>query len=156
MSPRVPRRLAVPTVALLALLAACGARGPEPIALNVDGCDYCRMTISDARFGGEAVTSKGRVHKFDSIECLAGWARTAPAGSVQALYVIDTQHPGTFVPVDSAGFIKDGFMKSPMGRSIVGFASRRFAEEQRTMLGGTVLTWADVLADAATPVRAAR
>jgi copper chaperone NosL len=151
----VPQRRAIASVLLL-LLAACGARGPEPIALGVDGCDFCRMTISDARFGGEAVTSKGRVHKFDSIECLAGWARTAPAGSVRALNVIDTQHPGTIVPADSAGFIKGGFMNSPMGRSIVGFASPKAAEEQRTMLGGTVLTWAGVLADAATPLREAR
>ena len=142
--------------ALLLVLAACGARGPESIVLGADGCDFCRMTISDSRFGGEAVTAKGRVHKFDSIECLAGWARTAPAGSVRALYVIDTQHPGTFVFVDTAGFIKDGFMKSPMGRSMVGFASPGRAEEQRAMLGGTVLTWAEVLADAASPQRADR
>jgi copper chaperone NosL len=148
----VPQRRAIASVLLL-LSAACGARGPEPIALNVDGCDYCRMTISDARFGGEAVTSKGRVHKFDSIECLAGWARTAPAGSVRTLYVIDAQHPGTFVVADSAGFLKGGFMNSPMGRSLVGFASPKLAEEQRAMLGGTVLTWAEVLADAATPLR---
>lgn len=151
----VPQRRAIASVLLL-LLAACGAHGPEPIVLGADGCDFCRMTISDARFGGEAVTRKGRVHKFDSIECLAGWARTAPAGSVRALYVIDTQHPGTFVLAASAGFIKGGFMNSPMGRSLVGFANPKLAEEQRTMLGGTVLTWAEVLADAATPLRGDR
>ena len=39
----------------------------------IDTCAYCRMTISDERFGGQFVTSKGKVHVFDSIECLAAF-----------------------------------------------------------------------------------
>ena len=142
----VPQRRAIASV-LFVLLAACGAKGPEPIALNEDGCEYCRMAISDARFGGEAVSRTGRVYKFDSIECLTGWVRKAPGGTVKALYVIDTQHPGSFVAAESAGFIRNGFLKSPMGKSIVAFATPKLAEEQRAMLGGTVLSWPELLAD---------
>jgi copper chaperone NosL len=107
------------------------------------------MTIVDARFGGEAVTRTGRTHKFDSIECLAGWARTARLETIRGLYVIDVQHPGTFVPAEKAGFLKGGFLSSPMGKSVVAFASPKAAEEQRAMLGGRVLAWVDVLADTA-------
>lgn len=142
-----PRRLSILALALCA--AACGAREPEPIALNEDQCGYCRMTISDARFGGEAVLATGRVRKFDSAECLADWARATPAKDRGALYVIDLQHPGAFVPAESAGFLKGAVLKSPMGRSIVAFADTVRAEEQRTMLGGRVLTWAQLLADTA-------
>lgn len=143
-------------LAASAAAAACGTSGPEPITLNVDACEYCRMTISDARFGGEAVTATGRVHKFDSIECLAGFARTATPGTVRGLYVIDTQHPGTFVPAELAGYLTGGFLHSPMGRSVVAFATPLAAEEQRAMLGGTLTTWAElsvdtVLAGHATP-----
>lgn len=136
-------------VVLSALLTACGVAGPEPITLNEDACDYCRMTIADARFGGQAVTRTGRAHTFDSIECLAAWARAAKPGTVRALYVIDLQHPGAFVRVEQAGFLKGGVLRSPMGRSVVAFASPKAAEEQRTMLGGRALAWADVLADTA-------
>jgi nitrous oxidase accessory protein len=139
-------KLAARAVALVGL-AACAASGPQPIALGQDACDYCRMTIADARYGGEAITTTGRVHKFDGIECLAGWARTAPAGTVKALYVIDLQHPGTLVPAESAGFLKAALIHSPMGKSLVGFVSMKAAEEQRAMLGGTTMTWAEVLAD---------
>ncbi|MBI1808491.1 MAG: nitrous oxide reductase accessory protein NosL [Gemmatimonadetes bacterium] len=146
-------RLPVPPVrTILAaawLVAACASPGPEPVRLNEDPCDFCRMTISDSRFGGEAVTRAGRVYKFDSIECLVGWSRTVKADAVRALYVIDTQHPGTFVRADSAGFLKDGFMKSPMGKGLVAFPSPRAAEEQRAMLGGRVMSWAEVLVDTA-------
>ena len=147
-----PRRLATVALALLtaAFGAACGAREPEPIVLNEDPCDYCRMTISDARFGGEAVLPTGRVKKFDSAECLVNWARATPADAQGALYVIDLQHPGTFVPAASAGFLKGALIKSPMGQAVVSFADTTKAEQQRAMLGGRVLTWTQLLADTVT------
>jgi len=146
------RRLVPPRCIVLlafALLAACRPREPEPIALNEDQCGYCRMTISDARFGGEAVLPKGRVRKFDSAECLLAWARATPDDQRGTLYVIDLQHPGSFVPAASAGFLKDAMLKGPMGGAVLGFANAARAEEQRTMLGGRVVTWAELLADTA-------
>jgi copper chaperone NosL len=137
-------------------LAACAVSGPQAIALDQDGCDFCRMTISDARYGGEAIMTTGRVQKFDGVECLAGFMRAAVPGSVRTAWVIDLQHPGTFVPVEQAGFLKATLMHSPMGKSLVGFASAKAAEEQRAMLGGRTMTWADVLADTAAPAAAGR
>jgi len=142
-----PRRFAILALALFA--AACSGRGPEPIVLNADQCDYCRMTISDARFGGEAVLATGRVKKFDSAECLMDWVRATPADGRGALFVIDMQHPGTFVPAASAGFLKGSTIKSPMGQSLAAFADTTRAEQQRTLLGGRVRTWAQLLADTA-------
>jgi len=142
-----PVALRALSVALLALLASCRGTEAQPIALNEDGCHYCRMTISDARFGGEAIANTGRARKFDSVECLVGFVRSAPANAVKAVYVIDLQHPGTFVPAESAGYLRASLMKSPMGRSVVAFATPGDAEAQRTMLGGEVLNWAQLLAD---------
>jgi len=141
-----PRHVSLGLLAAVGL-AACAPAGPQPIVLGQDACDYCRMTIADARYGGEAITATGRIHKFDGIECLAGYLRTAPPGTVKAAYVIDLQHPGTFVPAESAGYLKAALIRSPMGKSLVGFTSAQAAEEQRAMLGGRVMTWAEVLAD---------
>lgn len=138
------------------LAASCGAAGPEPMRLNEDACDFCRMTISDSRFGGEAITREGRIRRFDSVECLAGWARTVKDGAVRALYVIDAAHPGTFVGADSAGFLKGGFMQSPMGKGLAAFASLKAAEEERALLGGRVMSWAEVVADTAAAAPVAR
>jgi copper chaperone NosL len=132
---------------MLLVAAACKPRGPEPLALNEDQCDYCRMTISDSRFGGEAVLATGRVKKFDSAECLVGWVRATPADKRGDLYVIDAQHPGSFVPAANAGFLKGALLKSPMGQAVISFADTTKAEQQRAMLGGRVLTWVQLLAD---------
>jgi copper chaperone NosL len=141
-----PRRLAI---FALVLFAACRAREPEPIVLNEDQCGYCRMTISDSRFGGEALLPTGRVRKFDSAECIVSWVRATPAAERGEVYVIDVQHPGTFVRAATAGYLKGATLRSPMGQAVLGFADTARAEEQRTMLGGRVMTWAQLLADTA-------
>ncbi|HKS06156.1 MAG TPA: nitrous oxide reductase accessory protein NosL [Gemmatimonadaceae bacterium] len=131
----------------LAAAAACAPAGPKSVVLGEDNCDYCRMTIVDARYGGQAITTTGRAYKFDSVECLANWVRTAPAGTVRDVYVIDLQHPGTFVRADSAGFLTGVLINGPMGKGIVGFANAQSAEQQRAMVGGRISTWNEIVAD---------
>ena len=133
----------------LAAAAACATVGPRNIRLNEDACDFCRMTITDARFGGEAITTVGKTYTFDSIDCLSGWVRTAPAGSVRAIYVIDLQHPGTLIPAETAGFLKDILINTPMGQSVAAFTTATAAEQQRAVLGGRLLSWSELLADTA-------
>lgn len=139
--------------AVLSVLVAsgCGRAGPRPIVLGEDACTYCRMTISDSRFGGEVVTKTGRVLTFDSVECLASWVRAADASTIAGVYTIDLQHPGTFVPAETAGFLRDALIKSPMGRAVIAFASAEAAEQQRAMLGGTPVTWNELVKSLAVP-----
>lgn len=133
--------------ASLAVATACAGSGPKPVALGEDSCNYCRMTIVDARYGGQAITTTGRVYQFDAIECLAGWIRKAPQGTVRDVYVIDVQHPGTFVRADSAGFLTGVLINGPMGKGTLAFTGLQAAEQQRAMLGGRLVTWADIVAD---------
>jgi copper chaperone NosL len=137
--------------ALVVMLSGCGPHGPRAFVLGEDECGQCRMKIVDARFGGEAITTNGRTLTFDSIECLAAWARTVPAETVRGVYVIDLQHPGTFVPADSAGFLRGAIISSPMGGGIAAFASPAAAEQQRAMLGGTTIRWKELVAERSAP-----
>ncbi|HEU5219058.1 MAG TPA: hypothetical protein VFU23_10390 [Gemmatimonadales bacterium] len=72
MRTALSRGLAIRCTAAL-LVAACAAGGPRPIAYGKEACAFCRMTVSDPRFGAELVTTRGRVYTFDSIECLASY-----------------------------------------------------------------------------------
>ncbi len=60
-------------ITLTLLISSCGSK-PEPINYGHDECEFCRMQISDNRYGAELVTDKGKVYKFDSIECLIEFA----------------------------------------------------------------------------------
>lgn len=141
-----PHLSALATLAF-AVSTGCTPAGARPLIAGEDACAYCRMTISDLRFGGEAITATGRVLTFDAIECMASWARSAPAADRRKLFVMDLQHPGAFVAVDSAGFLVGTSASTPMGRSIVSFASRADAEAARPTLRGRVATWRDVITD---------
>jgi copper chaperone NosL len=141
-----PPRARRSAIGLALALVACGGSGPRPVVLGEDACTYCRMEVTDARFASEAITRTGRVHVFDSVECLAGYARGAGPGSVVALWVTDAEHPGTFVPVEQAGFLTGSSLRGPMGEAVA-FASPSAARAAQARLGGTVADWAAVLAD---------
>ena len=123
-------------------LAACAPDGPRPIAYGEDQCGYCRMTISDRRFGAELQTATGKQHTFDSIECLAAYANAADAGAVRAAWVTDVARPGTLLGVDSARFWRVAGPGSPMGKGLV--ATMGAAPAGAT--GPTPMRWAEVRA----------
>jgi copper chaperone NosL len=132
---------------LLALVAACGPAAPRALVLGEDQCRYCRMEITDARFGAQVILSTGRIEVFDSVECLAGFVRTAPAGSITSVWVMDATSPGRFVAADAAGYVVDGSLRGPMGR-IVSLGTPALAAQQASS-GGATLSWAAIVADSA-------
>jgi copper chaperone NosL len=137
---------ALQAVLLALALVACGGTGPRPVVLNEDACHYCRMEVTDARFAAEVITNTGRVHVFDSPECLAGYARGAAPGTVRALWVTDAEHPGTFVEAERAGYLLDSSLRGPMGRATA-FATLDAARDAQARYGGTVAEWSAILAD---------
>jgi len=129
------------------LLVACSPE-PEPIQYGADACSFCRMTIADARFGAELVTSTGKVYTFDAIECLAAYI-DENAGrddlTIHSLWVTDYHHPRTLINVDDAFFIHGGSLRSPMAMNVAAFSNEAAAPGRvADSIGGTVLNWNDV------------
>ena len=136
-------RRASATVAVAAA-AACAPSGPQPIADKGRTCDYCRMTISDERFGGQLITRKGKVHAFDAIECLASFYLQQPAtsdGSV--VWVTDYANPGHWILAKNAVFARSEAHQSPMGLNLVSFAANASLPPDVT---GATMRWPEVLA----------
>ncbi|HEX6133547.1 MAG TPA: nitrous oxide reductase accessory protein NosL [Longimicrobiales bacterium] len=146
--PRVPFR-AVAAIAALALavsFAAC-APGPEPIAYGEDVCAHCRMVIADERYGAELVTTKGRVLKFDSIECLADYVlREMDSTDIHSLWVTGFRNPGELIRIEDAIFLHSPALRSPMGADLTAFdAADTNAAAVVSEFGGEVLDWDGVL-----------
>lgn len=125
-------------IAVLALGACQSA--PDPIRVGIDQCDHCRMQITDPRFGGEIITAKGRVLKFDSLSCLTGFLAETREKPRQVL-VSDFLHPGTLVPAEQAYFLRSAGLKSPMGAGVAASADESGLRKMRSATQGDLVRW---------------
>jgi copper chaperone NosL len=129
-------------VAVLLIGCASGTQ-PQPIAYGTDECAHCQMAIVDQRYATELITAKGKVYKFDSIECLASFdALQGAAGDHRFVTPFNT--PGTLVPVADALIVRSPKLPSPMGADLTAFtnADRRQLQQQ---YGGTIWSeWGQV------------
>jgi copper chaperone NosL len=142
-SPVGLRRASATAVAVAA--AACGPATPGAIAGK--SCDYCRMVVSDERFGGQVITTKGKAYAFDSIECLASFYLQQPSTAERsAVWVADYAHPGQWVAADSAVFARSEVQQSPMGLNIVSFSPNAAAAALPRDVEGKTMRWSQVLA----------
>lgn len=134
------------TLLTVFILAGCGARGPAPINYGTDLCDYCDMTIADKAFGTEMVTTKGKILKYDSIECLAAAEFECGSSSdIHSRWATDFNHPGQFLNTDQAIIVATDRQKSPMGIGLVAVNDRTAADDLIAAKGGQVITWNETI-----------
>lgn len=118
---------------------------PEPINYGEDNCAYCRMTVTDPRYGSELVTSTGKTYMFDSIECLAAYVQENSDVEVHSLWVPNFRDPGTLMSLDEAFLVRSDSLKSPMSLNVAAFEKASASTEVvADSLGGTVMTWNEV------------
>ncbi len=129
-----PRALLV-----IAWLAACTAE-PKPL-VEGDPCEFCRMAISDTRFGGQVVLSTGRARSFDAIECLAGFLATSSDTTRIGEILVSDFEQGSLIDASSAVFVRDASVASPMGRSVIALSGGQPAEAILARYGGSIASW---------------
>ena len=133
---------------LLALLGTACTPEPQPFHYGEDACDYCRMAISSDRHATQLVTSTGKVHNFDSIECLAGYVQENDVAQedVRAMYVTDFRSShAELIPVQEAFFLHSANLKSPMGLNLTAFSDQIRREAVLDSFAGELLAWDEVL-----------
>ncbi|NNM04426.1 MAG: hypothetical protein HKO65_04930 [Gemmatimonadetes bacterium] len=137
--------------ALFILLTAmvpsgCAPSGPVPISVGEDGCSQCLMTIADERYATELITKKGKLHFFDSVECLAAFYLDQDPEDVASLWVTDFHTQNRLIPVEEAFFLRSKDLKSPMGMNLTAFGDGISPETVLNSFIGEVLDWPEVLA----------
>lgn len=143
----IPRVLTGAFLSALVVTGAGCSPEPEPIVYGEDLCAHCRMVIADERYGAELVTTRGRVFRFDSIECMADYAlHSVDAAAVHSLWVTPYATPGQLISVDDAIFLHSPQLNSPMGANLTAFAAASAGRDALVeQYGGEILDWAGVL-----------
>lgn len=134
------------TLALMGfVLLGCGPDGPQPIKLHIDQCEYCKMSVSDGKFGAELITKKGRVYMFDDIQCMAYYGHENPDKEVKLHYIHDYTRENQLIPAETAFYLIGGEINSPMRGNIAAFSSAQDRDEFAIKLNANPITWEEIL-----------
>ncbi len=118
---------------------------PKAIAYGTDGCHFCRMTIVDHQHAAELVTDKGKVFKFDAVECMVNYLNEEKR-DVGLLLVCDYNQPGNLIDATKATFLISKGIPSPMGEFLTAFEKKEEAEKAKSEHGGTLYDWQELVA----------
>ncbi len=127
-------------VILSMVLLGC-SKDPQAIAYGMEGCNYCKMTIVDTRFGAELVTDKGKILKFDGVECLVNHLQSSDDQKVHSLWVTSFDKPQQLVEASSCKYLISRGIPSPMGMYLSAFDTQQAAQSFQQKHGGTVYDW---------------
>lgn len=132
-------------VIFLSLFMGLMGCSQEPVEIHYasDECAHCKMMITDEQFASQLITEKGKALKFDAIECLAVYHREHEFPGAR-LWVSDYNEPGNWLDAFTAQYVKSEVINSPMGESLLAFASREAAEEHIAEKPGRLLRWEEV------------
>jgi copper chaperone NosL len=136
---------AAAAVMLVFVLSSCTAK-PQPFQYGTDNCDDCKMTIMDQKFGGEIVTKKGRVFKFDDIHCLLHFLRSGQVKStdIKETVFIDYNTPNKFLSSASAVFVTSDRLESPMNSNTSAFGNKAAADKKASEVQGKTSNWEEL------------
>ncbi len=128
---------------VLPLFFASCSTGPQAINPGVDNCYFCKMTISDVRFGAEVVTKKGKLYKFDDMHCLLSFLRSGSVDKSQVGEVYITNYTGDhqLIIAKNALLLKSEDLRSPMGGNIAAFDNRDSMDVVMTKIAGNTISW---------------
>lgn len=104
------------------------------------------MTVVDPQFAAELVTDKGKVYKFDAIECMIQYRKDNSETTFALQLVNDYLHEGVLHEVGSCTYLISPELPSPMGANLSAFSDRASAEDYQREKNGTLYNWETLLA----------
>ncbi|MCP3932790.1 MAG: hypothetical protein GY705_27270 [Bacteroidetes bacterium] len=129
---------------LLVLFGVACTPKSRPIDYGSDVCHYCKMTIVDKQHGAEAVTSKGKVYKFDAVECLS-WFENENSELEYAFELVNNfMAPGELINAQESTFLISKAVPSPMGAFLSAFNSEEEAKKLQSNKGGDLFSWEEI------------
>lgn len=130
---------------LTLFFSSCKAQ-PEPLNFGKDNCHFCKMSLADTKFGAEMVSKKGKVTKFDDVNCMIQFIKKngIKTEEIAFLLVVDYAQTKKLIPVESAYFLHGNQVKSPMRSDVAAFENKNDKTSANAHILGKELTWKEV------------
>ena len=135
-------------LSLILVLLAFGSCKPEAgkVEYGKEGCSFCSMTIVDNQHAAQIVTDKGKIFKFDAIECMLNDLKKRDKSKVAMVLVNDYSNPGQFISAQESTFVISKAIPSPMGAFLSAFNEREAATLIQKEKGGDLYDWESIQA----------
>jgi copper chaperone NosL len=132
--------------AIVLALTSCTVE-PEQIRYGEDACHHCKMTLMDKKFGAELVTRKGKIYKFDDVNCMLSFYNLGEVATDDFSHklVVDFSKPTTLIEADRAFYLKSPKIQSPMISQIAAFGNEQDMKAAKNELSGIYLVWGELV-----------
>lgn len=129
----------------LGFFTQCSAQ-PEPIKFGKDNCHHCKMTLMDTKFGAEILTKKGKVFKFDDVNCVVNFLNTneLKQSEIAQTLVVDFKKTKELVSIEKLFFLQSPKLRTPMSSNIAAFSNEKDLSETQSQFKGEKLNWEQV------------
>ncbi len=130
------------------LMAACASNpsldDPPTILYGEDACDRCMMIINEARYACAYTTSDGDTRRFDDIGGMILYE--LDNGEDVAAYWVHDFETEEWLKAETATYVEDDNLHTPMGFGIIAFDSREQAGSWAAERGGMLMTFSELKA----------
>lgn len=133
----------VPILFAIVLLASCQPSS-QPISYGHDECVHCKMSIVEAPFAAELVTKKGKVFKFDAIECMLAYLKEQTEKDYAMYLVHDYEASTEWLDATQCNYLISNELPSPMGGFLSAYSTKQDADKMQASKGGEVYDWAEL------------
>jgi copper chaperone NosL len=129
-------------------ILACSVK-PEPLNYGRDACHACRMTLMDKKFGAEVVSVKGKVFKFDDMNCMVNFLNSGQLQERDVAFrlVVDYSEPERLIQAENAFYLKSREIRSPMASQVAAFETKESMDKYKPGWKGIYLTWGELVTE---------
>jgi copper chaperone NosL len=134
-------------IATLCLALTSCTVEPEPIRYGEDACHHCKMTLVDKKFGAELVTQKGKIYKFDDVNCMLSFFNSVEDATNEFSHklVVDFSQPAKLIEANNAFYLKSPKIQSPMASHVAAFENEKDMKATKEELSGIYLVWGELV-----------
>ncbi len=148
-SKKSSNKIVIPALITFVFLSTLTSCNPvsEPLKLGFDNCHFCKMTISDARFGAELVTTKGKIYKFDDTHCILDYLKTKSieSANIKNIYLSNYSGNHQLIDVKNALLLKAAELRSPMAGNVAAFNLQDSLASVQKRFSGTIVSWSELI-----------